>query len=85
MFAELHQTLTAALATGKIGTPITVRVHLQLPEPVADLNAALDAIITTTAPAFSQTLDTLQSRVHADGQQWNVLMRSTNGRSPAYG
>lgn len=81
MFTEIHHALTAAIATGKIGTPVSVRVHLQLPETRADFDAAIDAIVATTKPALHETMQTLQSRVNAEGNQWNVLLRSANGRS----
>lgn len=81
MFHEIHQSLTAAMATGKIGEQVSVRVHLQLPPANADLNAALDSIIAMTDPAVSQPMTKLQSRVHADGNQWNVLLQSANGRT----
>ena len=80
-FDELQITLTDALASGKIGTPVAARVHLQFPDADADLAAALATVAATFEPILDGLLTTLRCRQGSDLNQWNLLLQSEKGRT----
>ncbi len=80
-FDELNQTLTEARAGGKIGVPVSLRLHLQLSNPQADLMAALLAVIQMARPLFGAEPSKLMARGDSTGPQLNVLATFTGGQT----
>jgi hypothetical protein len=78
---DLQTALSDTLATGKIGTPVSLRLHLQLTEPDADLFAAMSAVMQMIEPVFSSSSARLRARQDADARQLNVLLDYTNGET----
>lgn len=78
-FEELQAALEQAHATGKVGTPVAARVHLQLPEPTTDPAMVLTSVLRMLSPCFTDTPNTL--RVRSASTQWNILLQTPAGRS----
>ena len=51
-FNDLRDALTDAVAAGKIGVPVAMRVNLQLADAAVYLSAALEAVIDLAAPVL---------------------------------
>lgn len=78
--AELESALRAAINTGKIGTPVALRLLMQLPQEAADLGGWLSRLVEN----FVQTLEDPPRQLLANvatGRQWNVLLTGRRGRT----
>lgn len=80
-FDELRTTLEETLATGKIGTPVSVRLHLQFSDAQADLPRACAAAVQLTSAVFKDSPATLAARRDAQDRQWNVLLKHAGGQT----
>lgn len=78
-FDDLNRALAEALATGQIGTPVSLRVHFQVPDSAADLAAMVAAVMRLSQPVFRERPSTLAAREHPHGRQWNVLVGYPGG------
>ena len=80
-FDELNRTLSETRAGGKIGVPVSLRMHLQLSDRQADLVAALLAVIELARPLFGAQPSRLMARGVPGGPQLNVLASFTGGQT----
>jgi hypothetical protein len=78
---ELRAALAQAVATGKLGTPVSARVHVQLAESECDLPSVLGGVLRMLSPAFDEPPARIRARKHASAPQWNLLLRTTTGRT----
>jgi hypothetical protein len=78
---QIRTVLNDAISTGKIGDLVSVRVHAQLPGLDTDLAEVLSGLVEMVSVAFPFPAETLRSRSSQDGNQWNVLIQSENGRT----
>ena len=80
-FHDLRDALTDAVAAGKIGVPVAMRVNLQLADAAVNLSAALEAVIDLAAPVLDGPPTTLNARLNNEPDQWNVLMQTAAGKT----
>lgn len=78
---ELQQTLSQILATGQIGTPVALRLSLQLPQPHADLTSYGAACLEWAAEVFANEPARIATQQHARGQQQNLLVSFRGGQT----
>ena len=78
---DLHKTLTDALATGKIGTPVSLRLHLQLADPSTNLATTMAAVMRIAETVFDIPSATLSAQRDVGERQLNVLIESANGQT----
>ncbi|GAB4158249.1 MAG: hypothetical protein Tsb009_35460 [Planctomycetaceae bacterium] len=78
---QIRTTLEQALATGKPGVPVSVRVHCELSEPLADPAVLIPQLLELVQPAFDHTDSSVQCRSTQDTSSWNILLVSKNGRT----
>ena len=78
--SELQSTLVSAVASGKIGTPVSLRVHAVVAEDSLDPATFLDRISGWGATVFKAEPVRLTARVHATGRQWNILLNYPGGQ-----
>ncbi len=84
--AELKQALSDAMNTGKLGTPVAVRVHVQLASPTfaapsCGLTGVIDGVLQMLSPVFCEPLSSLRVRRHNEVEQWTVLLQSSTGKT----
>ena len=77
--ARFEATLLEAVATGKIGTVVSVRAMLQLPDESADLKSAASVVLALAARVLGTDAGQLVTRSHDSGQQLNLLLRLDAG------
>ena len=77
--ATLEETLGEAVATGKIGTVVSVRVLLHLPDETADLESAASVVLALAARLLGSDAGSLVTRGHESGRQLNLLLRLDAG------
>lgn len=80
-FTDLRHTLQNVVDTGKLGTPVSMRVHLQLPGKQGDASAALSSVLAMLAPCLNEEPAELQSRRHARHAQTSVLLQTPGGKT----
>ena len=78
---DLQKAVSEALASGQIGTPVSLRAHWQLADPNADLVKALAIILRVAEPAFSRVPDRLTARRGPDERQIHVLLHYADGKT----
>lgn len=79
---DLERTLTDALSTEKIGTPVALRLHLQLADPAANLAQATAALMGLAETVFSQAPSRLTARTRDETpRQWNLLCDYADGQT----
>lgn len=78
---ELKSALAQAVATGKLGTPVSARVHVQLAEAACDLPAVVGGVLQMLSPAFDEPPARVRARKHPDTGQWNVLLQTATGKT----
>ncbi len=81
---DLSSTLTAAIATEKIGTPVALRVHAIVASDSFDPAAALDAVIGLAGTAFPTKPQRLTARSAGADRQWNVLLNYVGGQTLSF-
>jgi len=80
-FDDLKRSLCSLLETGKIGTPVSMRVHWQLPKTSTDVCAALASGMNLCQSVMKDSPATLIARQASVGTQLNVLVTLENGRT----
>ena len=80
-FDDLSRTLHQAMRTEKIGTPVSVRLHLQLCDPQADLTASTVALLILIEPYFDLSSPQLLARRGPADSQLTVLLETAQGRT----
>ncbi len=78
---ELNSTLSAALARGKVGTPVSLRLHLQVTESNNDSVALLALLMPLLQTAFGSPPNRLLTRRNAVADQLTVLFNFATGQS----
>ena len=78
---ELRQTLLEARSTGKIGTPVALRVHVQLQDRQANFSIAVAAVMQLAKSVLEATPIELTARSDIDRRQLNVLFRYAGGQT----
>ncbi|MFQ5730658.1 MAG: hypothetical protein ACE5KM_01760 [Planctomycetaceae bacterium] len=78
---DIRRTLQNVIDTGKLGTPVSIRVHLQLPGPDGNPTALLDQILEMLQPCLDEFPAELHSRRHRNHSQTNVLLRTPTGKT----
>jgi hypothetical protein len=81
---DLQNALTAAIATGRIGTPVALRVHAIVASDSFNPAAALDAVIGLAGTAFPTKPQQMTARSGGAGQQWNVLLIYAGGQTLSF-
>ena len=77
--AVLQETLCQAVATGKIGTVVSVRAMLHLPEETADLASSASVVLGVLGRVIGSEAGSLVTRGHESGRQLNLLLRLDAG------
>lgn len=77
LFAAIHD----AVATGKIGTPVAVRLHAHFSNPQTDLAAAFETVMAEIEPLFPAAQWLLMARRSASARQLTLLLKNDAGRS----
>ena len=77
--AILEETLAQAVATGKIGTVVSVRALLHLPDETADLESAAAVLLALAGRLLGSDAGSLVTRGHESGRQLNLLLRLDAG------
>lgn len=81
---DLRRALTVAIATGKIGTPVALRVHAIVASDSFDPAAALDIVIGLAGIAFPTKPKRMTARSDPAGRQWNVLLNYAGGQTLSF-
>ena len=77
--AQLEETLGEAVTTGKIGTVVSVRALLHLPDEQADLETAASVVLGLAGRLIGSDAGSLVTRGQESGRQLNLLMRLDAG------
>jgi hypothetical protein len=76
---ELRNALRQALETGKIGVPVSLRLHCQLADREVDLVSALAAVLPLAEDCFSTAPVSLAATQDAGQRQLNVMLQYAAG------
>jgi len=79
-FDDLSERIAPAVVSGKIGTPVSLRMHVQLAESRADLVQALANAMHVAESVFAVEPVTLVARRNSNESQLNVLVSYTHGQ-----
>ena len=77
--ATLEETLEEAVATGKLGTVVSVRALLHLPGEEPDLETAASVLLSLSGRLVGSDPGSLVVRGHGSGRQLNLLLRLDAG------
>ena len=77
--ATLEETLEEAVATGKLGSVVSVRALLHLPGEEPDLETAASALLSLSGRLVGSDPGSLVVRGHGSGRQLNLLLRLDPG------
>ena len=75
----MHCPHAQAVATGKIGTVVSVRALLHLPDETADLESAAAVLLALAGRLLGSDAGSLVTRGHESGRQLNLLLRLDAG------
>ncbi|MGH7199424.1 MAG: hypothetical protein ACREJB_02395 [Planctomycetaceae bacterium] len=78
---DLNRALVDALGAGKIGTPVHLRVHVELPEGDAEPGGIVEAVMVLARTAFAAEAATVTARRDDARTQWNLLFGHAGGQS----
>lgn len=78
---EIHQTLLEAVNTGKVGTPVALRLHLQLVSTDVDPYLLVAELLQLCEPLFGEEPVRVMARNNNDGRQLNLLFETAAGRT----
>ena len=83
---ELKRALADAMNTGKLGTPVVARVHVQLASPTfaattCGLPGVIDGVLQMLSPAFCEPFSSLRVRRHMDVEQCTLLLQTPTGKT----
>ena len=77
--ATLEETLAEAVATGKLGSVVSVRAMLHLPGEESDLETAASVVLSLSGRLVGSETGSLVARGHGSGRQLNLLLRLDAG------
>ena len=77
--ATLEETLEEAVATGKLGSVVSVRALLHLPGEEPDLETAASVLLSLSGRLVGSDPGSLVVRGHGSGRQLNLLLRLDAG------
>ena len=77
--ATLEETLEEAVATGKLGSVVSVRALLHLPGEEPDLETAAAVLLSLSGRLVGSDPGSLVVRGHGSGRQLNLLLRLDAG------
>jgi hypothetical protein len=80
-FDDLRDTLATALATEKIGTPVALRLHVNLAELSFEPAALLATVASWAESIFRASPAKLTARCTGDDRQYNVLLNYAAGQT----
>lgn len=80
-FDDLSRAVTAALETGKIGTPVAMRLYVRCADDSIDPAAVLNAAASLAGAIFSASPQNLTARFSEDRRQLNVLLGYADGQT----
>jgi len=78
---ELNNTLSEAVSSRKIGTPVSLRIHLQLSESQVDLVDALAAVMQVALPVFQTNARKLMACRDSGEDQLTTLVSLAGGQT----
>ncbi len=78
---DIRHTLLEAVKTGKVGTPVALRLHLQLTNADASLLSTAATLIGLCEPLFKVEPSQLFARSNAGGRQLSLLCETESGRT----
>ena len=78
---ELNNTLSETVSSGKIGTPVSLRIHLQLSDSQVDLVEALAALMRVSLPLFQTNARRLMARRDSGQRQLTALFSLAGGQT----
>lgn len=80
-FDELQQTCLQALATGKIGTPVAMTLHLQVSDSDADPTVYAAALMEFASTVFDERASRLLAHGGAQQRQCRALVNFAGGQT----
>ena len=80
-FDDLQNTLATAIATDKIGTPVALRLHVNLADLSVEPAALLAAVASWAESIFSASPAKLTARCTGDDRQHNLLLNYAGGQT----
>jgi hypothetical protein len=80
-FRELCNSIHAVLETGRLGTPVNVRLHWEFAESEAFLPVIAKAAVAIADEALQLVEPTWRVRRHSTGRTVNILGSDTRGRT----
>lgn len=80
-FSELCDSISAVLETGRLGTPVNVRLHWEFSEHANASTGILPAAVAIADHALKLESPTWRVRRHTTGRTLNVLGSDQRGRS----
>ncbi len=83
-FPDLQKTVARAVSGGKLGTPVSLRLHVQLAEQDADLAETFSAVIPLAEQLFQVAPSTLMAQQSDRGKQLNVLVHFDGGQTALF-
>ncbi|NQV28837.1 MAG: hypothetical protein HQ518_31165 [Rhodopirellula sp.] len=78
---ELSDSIRAVLESGRLGTPVNVRLHWEISEPASRLSTVSAAAVAIADLALQLDEPTWRVRRHASGKTLNVLGSDRQGRT----
>ena len=81
MLNDLETAVRQSLETGRLGTPVSLRMHWQLPQPETDLAAWLALLARKFVSLLGDPPARLMAQRCAEGRQWHLLLTGTRGRT----
>jgi hypothetical protein len=75
----LFRAVAQAAASGKIGTPVALRLYAQLQDSEADLVEICGRLLELALPLFAMPAGRLLALRSDAGPQWNLLLTLTSG------
>lgn len=80
-FDDLNNALSDVVASGKIGTPVSLRIHLQIPDATESVNSILAKIIHFGQSIVAGTPSSLVARKNTRQSQLNVILSCAGGQT----
>ncbi|MDA0284286.1 MAG: hypothetical protein O3B13_06675 [Planctomycetota bacterium] len=80
-FSELCTSIRSVINTGRLGTPVNVRLHWEFQESKTELSAVLTGAVALADEALKLNSPTWRVRRHPCGRTLNVLGSDSHGRT----
>jgi hypothetical protein len=81
---DLSRALRAELDSQRVGTPVSMRVHLAWPDADADLEAALETMLALARSVFGSEASRVSRSTRADRRQITALCAFERGQSALF-